>query len=357
MNLDKSINIQDSTNAQLSLSACYVQPFIHLYNGDGVAGMASIPSNSVKCVLTDPPYLYLKGQKLEREFDEYLYFKKCKRVLRDDGFIVLFGRGKSFYRWNTILSELGFQFKEEFIWDKGYCTSPLMSISRVHETISVFTKKNGVLNKVKVPYLEMKYNDFESIITDVKRLKTTFKNTKSLDAVIKYLEDNTRDTSDAWQANNISISSDITKEDRSVSVMRSIQSGMNEKTIVRADRYETKTFTKHGVNADERKSGDRCVNVINSITQGMNEKTIIGEGRDHYNTIHPTQKPVSLLKRLLNLTTKKGDLVVDNFAGSCSTGIAASQLEREFIGWEIDEEYYLKAVERIKANVVQLGLF
>lgn len=333
------------------------QPFITLINGDGVAGLSEIKNNSVKCILTDPPYLYLKGQKLEREFDEYLYFSKCKRVLMDDGFIVLFGRGKSFYRWNTILSEMGFKFKEEFIWDKGYCTSPLMSISRVHETISVFTKKNGVLNKVKVPYLEMKNNDFESIITDIKRLKTTFKNTKSLDAVLKYLEDNTRDTSDSWKANNVSISSDITKEDRSVSVIRSIDSGMNEKSVIRSDFYETKNFTKHGVNLDQRMSGDRCVVVVNSITQGMNEKTIINEGRDHYDTIHPTQKPVSILKRLLNLTTNKGDLVIDTFAGSCSTGIAASQLEREFIGWEIDEEYFLKAVERVKKNNVQLTMF
>ena len=349
--------IDRNTEAPMTQNPCYQQPFIKLFNGDGVAGLSAIKSSSAQCMLTDPPYLYLKGQRLEREFDEKLFFSECKRILNDNGFIVLFGRGTSFYRWNTILADLGFKFKEEFVWDKGYCTSPLMSISRVHETISVFTKKNGTLNKVKVPYLEMKHNDFESIITDIKRLKTTFKNTKSLDAVIKYLEDNTRDTSDAWQANNVSISSDITKEDRSVSVMRSIQSGMNEKTIVRADRYECKTFTKYGVNADERLTGDRCVNVINSITQGMNEKTIIGEGRDHYNTIHPTQKPVSLLKRLLNLTTKKGDIVLDSFAGSCSTAIAASQLEREFIGWEIDEEYYKKAVERIKSNVVQLGLF
>jgi site-specific DNA-methyltransferase (adenine-specific) len=142
-----------------------------------------------------------------------------------------------------------------------------------------------------------------------------------------------------------------------VSVIKSIESGMNEKTIIRNDRYKCKTFTKHGVNADERLTGDRCVNVINSITQGMNEKTIIPESRDHYDTIHPTQKPISLLKRLLNLTTQKGDLVIDTFAGSCSTGIAASQLERQFMGWEIDEEYYLKAVERIKSNVVQMSLF
>lgn len=334
------------------------KPFITFYHSDGVAGLAGIKSNSVKCVLTDPPYLYLKGQKLEREFDEWLYFSKVRRVLTDEGFIVLFGRGTSFYRWNTILEQLGFQFKEEFVWDKGYISSPLMAISRVHETISIFTKKNGVINKVKVPYIEMKQHDIESIVTDIKRLKTTFNNTNSLNAVLEYLENN-RQVNTTERKHNHSTSvqpSDLKNEDRTAAVMRGIKEGMNEKTIIRTDKKPM--LTAKGVSV--RKGlveGDRCVNVINSMTQGMNEKSIIEENRDHYETIHPTQKPVPLLKRLLALTTNKGDLVVDNFAGSCSTGIAASQMERNFIGWEIDKEYFDKAVERIKRNHVQLGLF
>lgn len=330
---------------------------IDLQNIDCLKAMKYIADKSIGVILTDPPYLYLKGQKLDREFDEQMFFSECKRVLKKDGFIVLFGRGESFYRWNTILISLGFKFKEEFIWDKGYCTSPLMSISRVHETISVFTNGNGTLNKIKVPYLEMKQHDLNGIITDIKRLKTTFKNTKSLDAVITYLEENKRDTSDSWNANMVSISSDITKEDRSVSVMRSIKDGMNEKTVIRSDRYDTKTFTRHGVNADERQSGDRCVNVINSITQGMNEKTIIEEGRDHYNTIHPTQKPVRLLIRLLRLTAKESDTILDPFGGSFSTMEAVYTLGFDGISFEIDKEYFEIGKKRIDELQRQHKLF
>src|SRR5574344_1750145 len=108
-----------------------------LFNGCGIEMLKSLPDNSVDCILTDPPYLYLKNQKLDRPFDEKVLFSECKRVLKKDGFIVLFGRGTSFYRWNTILAELGFTFKEEMIWNKGYCTSPLMNLSRIHETISI----------------------------------------------------------------------------------------------------------------------------------------------------------------------------------------------------------------------------
>lgn len=326
-----------------------------------------MPDESIDVICIDPPYLYLKGQKLERPFDEQLFFSECQRLLTKKGFLVMFGRGPSFYRWNTILDELGMVFKEEVVWDKSHGTSPLMPMSRVHETISVYAKASGKVNRSKVPYLEMKANDIESIVGDVKRLKAALRNTKSLDAVMCYLANNERDKSDSWGANNVSISSSITKEDRCVSVARSIQEGMNEKTIIRSDFYDSKSFTKFGVTG-KRKDGDRCVKVVNSIVQGMNEKTIIKEIRNHYKAIHPTEKPVRLLERLLNLVIPIGKekiVIADWFMGSGSCGEAVCNISKvhpetqfEFIGTEIDEEYFLGADNRLKAlQPVQKELF
>ena len=129
---------------------------MQLYNADNLEIMATLPDESIDVVCIDPPYLYLKNQKLERPFDEHKFFAECKRLLTKKGFIVMFGRGTSFYRWNTMLDGLGFVFKEEVIWDKSYVSSPLMPMSRIHETVSILTKKEGVINKVKIPYLEMK---------------------------------------------------------------------------------------------------------------------------------------------------------------------------------------------------------
>jgi site-specific DNA-methyltransferase (adenine-specific) len=320
-----------------------------IYNQDCLEGMKTLTEGSIDCILTDPPYLYLKDQKLDRPFDEQLFFNEAKRVLKDNGFIVMFGRGTSFYRWNTILADLGFIFKEEFIWDKGYCTSPLMSISRVHETISIHAKKNGTINKVKVPYMEMKRHDIDSIITDIKRIRVVLKNSKSLNAVLEFLKNNGRDTSDSWEANNLSISSSITKEDRQVSAMRAVKNGMNEKTIIRTDFHKNGTEFKHNVTGSNKSAGggDRCVNVVQSMQFGMNEKSIIGQSREHYNTIHPTQKPVRLLERLLALTTKEGDTILDPFAGSCSTAVACINTNRNYICYEIDKEYYENGKKRI----------
>lgn len=66
--------------------------------------------------------------------------------------------------------------------------------------------------------------------------------------------------------------------------------------------------------------------------------------------LHPTQKPVSLLESLIKLVTTEGQIVVDPFMGSGSTGVACRNLNRRFIGFEYNEDYFLKAKERLGAK-------
>jgi DNA modification methylase len=86
-----------------------------IYHENCEAGLSRIEDSSVDVVLTDPPYLYLKNQKLDVPFDEDVVFAHFKRILKDSGFVVMFGRGESFYRWNTKLAGMGLKFKEEVI--------------------------------------------------------------------------------------------------------------------------------------------------------------------------------------------------------------------------------------------------
>jgi DNA modification methylase len=63
---------------------------------------------------------------------------------------------------------------------------------------------------------------------------------------------------------------------------------------------------------------------------------------------HPTQKPLYLLQHLIKLATNPGDIVMDCFMGLGSTGAAALELGRYFIGAEIDPAYFLRAEARLK---------
>ena len=63
--------------------------------------------------------------------------------------------------------------------------------------------------------------------------------------------------------------------------------------------------------------------------------------------LHPTQKPVDLLEWLIRSYTNEGDIVLDNCMGVGSTGMAAKNTNRHFVGIELDESYFAKAVELI----------
>lgn len=65
-------------------------------------------------------------------------------------------------------------------------------------------------------------------------------------------------------------------------------------------------------------------------------------------TEHPTEKPVELLKQLIDCTTAKGDLVIDPFAGTGATVVAAKELGREWWGCELDETYWNDGLGRLK---------
>lgn len=63
--------------------------------------------------------------------------------------------------------------------------------------------------------------------------------------------------------------------------------------------------------------------------------------------LHPTQKPIALLENIIKTYTNEGDLVLDNCMGSGSTGVACVNTNRNFIGMELNEEYFKIAEERV----------
>ena len=64
--------------------------------------------------------------------------------------------------------------------------------------------------------------------------------------------------------------------------------------------------------------------------------------------VHPTQKPSELMETLINEYTKEDDIILDCFMGSGSTGVACMNINRKFIGIELDENYFNIAKQRIE---------
>lgn len=288
---------------------------IELSNADNLDIMKFLGDESLDIICIDPPYLYLKNQKLERVFDEQKFFSECKRLLTKKGFIVMFGRGESFYRWNTLLADLGFIFKEEIVWDKMRITSPMNALGRRHETVSIFTKKDGKVNKIKRPLIEAYKFEPKKIEETIYRLQTTFGNRETFDLLKEYYS-----------------------------------SGLYHNDEGNERKFNPTLQT-------DIKKANRTVQFAIKLEEGVMEKSVIQETHDR-ETIHPTQKPVRLLERLLNLVLpkdKKKIVIADFFAGSMSCMEAVINLQnqnpdKDFTGiaTEIDEEYFLAGKERIE---------
>lgn len=85
------------------------------------------------------------------------------------------------------------------------------------------------------------------------------------------------------------------------------------------------------------------------------QQGFINDSKDE--RVHPTQKPVELVGKIIMDWANESDLILDPFAGSFTTGVACAKLNRKFIGVEISEKYYEIGKERIKRELSQSKLF
>lgn len=76
--------------------------------------------------------------------------------------------------------------------------------------------------------------------------------------------------------------------------------------------------------------------------------SVLDFDKEHPQSYHPTQKPVELLKYLIKTYTDENDMVLDNCMGSGSTGVACKQINRNFIGIELEDKYFDIAKSRIE---------
>lgn len=87
--------------------------------------------------------------------------------------------------------------------------------------------------------------------------------------------------------------------------------------------------------------------LVETVNEGTRYPRDVIRGFKQERGLHPTQKPVSLLKWLIETYSKPGEVVLDTFAGSGSTGVAAIETDRSYILVEKDETYYETIIKRI----------
>lgn len=111
---------------------------------------------------------------------------------------------------------------------------------------------------------------------------------------------------------------------------------------------------KHGVSKSEKEvTNYNHFEKIETKSEGLRyPKTVQKFKSDSQfgQSYHPTQKPVALFEYLIKTYTNKGDVVLDNCMGSGTTAIACLNTGRNYIGFELEEEYFDVAIERIELH-------
>lgn len=279
-------------------------------HGDCFEVLKNIPDGSVDAVITDPPYKYLK-HKLETDWDERLFFSEILRILKRNNFLVFFGKSESWFRWNYLCLDIGFKLKEEIIWDKVRTSNPLCTMPRSHENIAIYTKGNRALNKIRIDKIDYdSISNPKAIVNDFKRVLSTIK------------------LIDSWENFLLFKEGRLNKSEKTYVSEVTIQGG--------------------------KKSFDRDSQCFKSHTEGRIMPTVFRCLTDQYNRLHPTQKPVILIQKLIELTTNPGDTILDPFGGSGTTAVACKELGRNYIIIEKEKEYVDIINKRLNNNTEKI---
>ena len=247
-----------------------------LYLGDSLELMASVPSNSVDCIWTDPPYFlsndgitcvagrmvevnkgeWDRSQGIENDHEFNLaWLSECHRVLKPAGTIWVTGTLHIYLSVGMAMLQIGFRILNDIIWQKP---NPPPNLGR-----RCFTHSTELL---------------------------------------------------LWGT--------------------------------KAQKGSKDRYTFHYDDMRNENGGKQMKNVWQFSAAGREEK-IFGK--------HPTQKPVALIERCLRASTDPGDLILDPFAGSGSTGVAALTMRRKFLGFEREPEFLDLMVRRLSAVTANSG--
>ncbi len=321
--------------------------------GDCLEKLKDIQDNSVDLVLTDPPYNVI-GMDWDTEIDWETLSEELYRVLKVNGTIYVFGQFPMVCDVYNVFSKK-FKFKQDLVWYKNRGFSLVNTIyTKYHENILFFVKGNEEI--VKRLALE--------IANKRKEKKWTVKFAQK--ALVKILPKfhYYEAGGGGWLWFETGRCPTLQEYEKLIELL-----GISDSYRTLFDRpifnfEDIKLSGKpYRITREKQKiyGKESNLGVYEKINDGKrNPKTvleysIIQSGQEYFG--HPTQKPLKMVEYLLKASSRENELVLDPFMGSGTTGVASLKLNREFVGIEINKEYFNIARKRIVEQKNQSRLF
>jgi len=299
-----------------------------LMQGDCLERMKEIESGSVDAIICDPPYGTVKGvgdgdvshgMKGKTQWDTPIkheaMLNECNRILRMNGCLILFSQDPYTAKLTTEMhGNLPFSYR--LTWLKDHFANSLIAKKapvNYTEDICVFFKKYDTLAQHPIRTYSKKI--MEHIGKNLKEINIDLGHRRS--EHFFYVE--------------------------------STQFGLCTFTTYReiVDLYKLES-TDFFLPFKDLEEENRRFNRRFNLPTGKKFKSNVLQFKKEYRGEHPTQKPVLLLEDLVKTYTNEGETVLDFTMGSGTAGVACANLNRDFIGIEMDEGYFNIAQERIE---------
>jgi site-specific DNA-methyltransferase (adenine-specific) len=268
-------------------------PTATLYHGDCMHILPTLLNASADAIITDPPYgFYRKEMPFDQPPDPTIW-SELYRIAKPNAFLAVFSHMPILAEWHTHIAAAGWKYSEHIVWCKRYSTPSTTGLRRIHESILVYRKGRAQYHDLYAPWWDtilptLPYGgiDLETVERAITEIQT---------------------------------------------YMRTGQWRIMSAPAIRADKYVARPL-----NLSKTRLG-------NLWSFG------VYENRQRRCKQHPHQKPVALLERLVKLLTAEGHTIFDPFMGSGTTGVAALNLKRNFIGIELQPDFYNLAKQRIQS--------
>lgn len=259
---------------------------------------AMLPPGSVNAILTDPPYA-IGLDEWDKKIDIEAFIDGAYTALSEPGFLAFTMNFPYALEWLNALDKSAFKYKVQICWIKRYPGGLVTGLLNGHENLWIFRKGKANFIETRGKYTDVK---LPGVMFDI----------VSIEAIDRYIKD----------------------------LYAKIE---NRETLKKTSKNKRnrarKTFDKD-IYSDRSNYSANFTTVWSFAPE--NQRNRKGERVNHASV-----KPVLLFDRLIRLTTKPGQLVLDPFSGSGTTGIAAKRAGRDYILGDMNPEFVQMAIERI----------
>jgi site-specific DNA-methyltransferase (adenine-specific) len=331
---------------------------MELKQGDCIELLKQVKDNTIDLIVIDPPYFRImvkeyNGNKHEWDnqwdtFEDYLtwcksWFVELKRILKSNGSLYIFADDKISAYIQIELDKM-FNLENNIVWMKpnnmtikGWnnyrCYCPIT------ERILFYSKESRNTNLENEAYRENVkiYTPIVEYMIEQKRLIKEYFKFKTDEEFNNYINE-ISDTKSVVARHYFTYSQWVFPTEEIYKKLQGINNNIFKKEyeVFKKEYEEKRRYFK-----PEKNFTDVWKFNITSSSE---------------DTYHPTQKPIALIRRIVETSSREGDIVLDCFMGSGTTGVACQQLGRAFIGFEISPEYFKIAEKRIKEAVRQKPL-